>query len=131
MSIIAKTGSSWRCVNGGMRLIVPGLVILLAGMIVGAQQREVPDGFSRTYGIPSEMSCATYLRATGAERASYDWWLLGFVSGADYAFGRAAARRFRPTDVQGIVSAVEKFCRERPTAQFGESGMVVVESLGG
>jgi hypothetical protein len=56
------------------------------------------------------VSCRTYLTANGARLAAYQWWMLGFASGA-----RHDAAAVQPVEVNRLLDRLEEHCRANPS----------------
>ena len=101
------------------------MLCLMLGLLVqrsgGAAQR---DQFM-VYG-PTEESCESWLAASGAEETALEWWLLGFVSGADLM----SEQPLRSSDSEGLAGWVDRYCAEHPLDPIVKAAIDLVAELG-
>ena len=75
------------------------------------------------YGDNQTVLCRDYQTATGVRVAMYQWWLLGFVSGAGH--GRPMAR----VDVAKVLAMAADHCQSKPSDTLGSAAVAVFEGL--
>lgn len=103
------------------------LALLCVLICVTAQQSsraQAQSHFFTMYG-PTDTSCGGWTTATGQTREIFEWWVLGFVSGADYA----AEKRLTPSDSKGIKAWVDKYCAEYPLVPIAKASIDLVKEL--
>jgi hypothetical protein len=79
------------------------------------------------YADTQSVLCADYLTANGARVATYQWWLLGFVSGADRA--RTVKRPMTRADVDRVLDLAETHCSSHPKDSLWTAAAVVADTL--
>lgn len=75
---------------------------------------------------PTTQSCGAWITAAADEKTLLRWWLLGFVSGADFQRDVPLAA----TDSKGIEVWVDKYCSDHPLATFVKAAIDLVGELG-
>ena len=96
------------------------------GRIDAGSRQE--DAFLTAYYSNTVVSCRDYLTANGARLATYQWWLLGFVSGANHA-NAAAERRTARVDVERILELAGQHCQLRPKDSLASTASAVLADL--
>jgi hypothetical protein len=107
-------------------LVVLGIVIF-KGYVVGWAQA---DPFLAVYYDDNRaVSCRDYGTANGARFATYQWWLLGFVSGAGYE--RTAMKLpMTKTDAADALEWASNYCKGHPQDTLASAGVALVARLG-
>jgi hypothetical protein len=106
--------------------------ILAFGLAIGGIDARSPqeDPFLTTYYQDNQLVlCRDYQTANGARFAAYQWWLLGFASGAGHvrsAIGRPLAR----VEVARALALASDHCRAKPMDTLTSAGIAIVDSLG-
>jgi hypothetical protein len=113
-----------------MRRILAGSILTL-GLAVGGSDARSPqaDPFLTAYYQDNHaVLCRDYQTANGARFATYQWWLLGFVSGAGHV--RNATGRPVRVDVARVLALASDHCRAKPMDTLASAGIAIVDSLG-
>ena len=101
---------------------------------LGADQRTdtgkpLEDPFlAAYYNEPTAVSCRDYQTANGARLAAYQWWILGFVSGANQARSAMKLSMAR-VDVARILELVSDHCEAAPTDSLAAAATAVLNRL--
>ena len=77
------------------------------------------------YGDEQTASCRAYLTANGARVATYQWWILGFISGARAAQA-TTARPVPRAEVGRLLIQAEEYCRARPSESLGQAARALL-----
>ena len=114
-----------------MRKIVAAAVV--ASVIVGGLRAATVSGqedpfLSAYYRDDVKVLCRDYRTANGARFATFQWWLLGFVSGADHV-SKTIKRPIAPADVARILALASDHCRTKPTDTLASAAVAIVEKL--
>jgi hypothetical protein len=106
--------------------------IIAFGLVIGqgTRARRAPeDPFLTVYYNDSKtVLCSAYQTANGARVATYQWWLLGFVSGA----GHVRSTIHRPLthpDVDRVLALALDHCIAKPTDTLAATAIAVVSRL--
>ena len=106
--------------------------ILVFGL--GVQQRtdrgKAPEDpfLAAYYNEPTAVLCRNYQTANGARFATYQWWVLGFVSGVHQARSTMKLPMAR-VDVERILGSVSDHCQAAPTDSLAAAATAVVNRL--
>jgi hypothetical protein len=84
------------------------------------------DRFLTAYYTNEVVLCRDYETANGARLATYQWWLLGFVSGASYV---SDARPTAPVDVKRVLALASEHCQAKPTDTLAAAAVAVLTTL--
>ena len=71
--------------------------------------------------------CRDYLTANGARLATYQWWLMGFVSGARAAQGTKTPAVPR-AGLNDVLEQTEKHCRAHPADSLGQAARALLKT---
>lgn len=109
---------------------VAALVLLLQGGVsLGAAQHLdwTPHSFvvygPSTNGVHD--SCGAWTSANPSTREAYDWWAMGFISGAGYA----ATAKLAATDADGLEAWMTKYCVDHPLDPIVKAATTLVNEL--
>ena len=86
------------------------------------------DPFLTAYYENMPVLCQAYKTANGARLATYQWWLLGFVSGASHVSG-ATKRSATSVDVNRVLELASEHCQARPKDTLGSAAIGVLAAL--
>ena len=114
-----------------MRKIMAAVVVgsLIAGGLWAATVSGQEDPFLTDYYRDDvKVLCRDYQTANGARFATFQWWLLGFVSGAGHV-SNATKRPMARTDVTRIFALASDHCRAKPTDTLASAAVAIVEKL--
>ena len=102
-----------------------GLMTFRVGLVGDAQE----DPFlALYYNDNGAVLCRDYMTANGARFATYQWWLLGFVSGAAHV--RSTMRlAMAKTDVAEALEWASNYCQGHPQDTLGAVGVALVAKL--
>ena len=109
----------------GLSVLSVGLAITFGMKAHSAQA----DSFLALYYADNEtVLCRDYGTANGARFATYQWWLLGFVSGAGHAHTtmKSPIARIDAVSALGIAS---DYCAANPTASLAAAATAIVTKL--
>lgn len=95
------------------------LVVYSAVMVTGQR----PQNFM-AYG-PTTQSCGTFSARDQDSRRTFEWWVLGFVSGA----GRESEEPFEKTDSAALEAWIAKYCVDHPLDPFTTAAIKLVDEL--
>jgi hypothetical protein len=101
-----------------------GATIFMLGLLVQQPSHAGQSHNFMSYG-PTGESCGTWISSTGTTREILQWWVLGFVSGADFSRSTPLA----VTDSKGIERWVDKYCGEHPLAPIAKAAIDLVGEL--
>lgn len=73
----------------------------------------------------SEVTCGALTRASADVKETYEWWMMGFVSGA----GRESVLPLARTDTAGITAWTTHYCSAHPLESLLKAGIVLVDEL--
>lgn len=76
--------------------------------------------------ILEDMSCGKYFETDSDLKVSYKNWFYGFLSGANLSTN---VDFLGGIDSQGVVAALEKYCRENPLDYFSQAAVSVRNQL--
>jgi hypothetical protein len=78
-----------------------------------------------------EDSCGAWMESAGNEgdRAQYQYWVRGFVSGHNFANPEHQVRLQRMPDNDALTSYIDKFCAENPVLPFTSAAFQLVREL--
>jgi hypothetical protein len=105
--------------------------ILVFGLAVGGSDARSPqeDPFLTAYYQDNQaVLCRDYQTANGARFATYQWWLLGFVSGAGHV-RNAMNRPLAHVEVARAFALASDHCRAKPMDTLASAGIAIVDSL--
>ena len=87
------------------------------------------DSFLTAYYADNEsVLCRDYQTANGARVATYQWWLLGFVSGVSHE--RSTSKRpLVRVDGARVIALAEEHCRAKPTDTLVSAAIAIVNTL--
>src|SRR3954454_9736864 len=107
-------------------------VVVIGGMIVSghaaAGDTQADPFLAVYYDNNGAVSCQEYGIANGARFATYQWWLLGFVSGA----GHVRATMKLPMGKADSAAALEwasNYCIRHPQDTLASAGVALAASL--
>ena len=100
--------------------------LVLAGLEPASGQGQ-PDPVVAVFNTET-VSCRQYGTATGARLATYQWWVLGFVSGAGYTID-AMKGSMAGIEASAALEWVGKYCREHPNATLASAAAELVNGL--
>jgi hypothetical protein len=112
------------------RALVASLVVLGVVIVSGyAAGRAQEDSFLAVYyNDNGTVTCRDYGTANGARFATYQWWLLGFVSGAGHV--RTAMKLpMTKTDAAGALEWASAYCQSHPGDTLASAGVALVARL--
>jgi hypothetical protein len=98
------------------------VVAVIAALAQSSQQ----VGFV-SYG-PRSVSCGTWNTTAKGNREEWDWWVMGFVSGA----GRELSIRnlqLKETDPDGLMEWISKYCADHPLDNLVRASVLLVDEL--
>ena len=102
---------------------------ILVGGLWAATVRGQQDPFLTVfYGDDENVLCRDYQTANGARFATYQCWLLGFVSGAGHV-SNVMNRPLARSDVARILALAADHCRAKPTDTLASAAVAIVEKL--
>lgn len=113
-----------------MRRILAAAILAFLLVIGRAATGSVQeDSFLTAYYADNEsVLCRHYQTANGARVATYQWWLLGFVSGVSHE--RSTLKRpLARVDVARVITLAEEHCRAKPTDTLASAAMAIVNKL--
>lgn len=112
------------------RTVVPSLLALgLAVFSVGVSGNAQEDSFLTVYYNDNQaVLCRDYNTANGARLATYQWWLVGFVSGSAHARNNLKLPMAR-IDAARAIERVSMYCLEKPSETLGMAAASLVASL--
>jgi hypothetical protein len=99
-------------------------IVFYAGTFRAAQQ----DSFLATFESEGTVQCSVFNTATGVRRVTYEWWLLGFVSGAGFVRGNVNLPMTK-VDAAGAVEWTTKYCAQRPKEMLASAAGALVAVL--
>ena len=113
-----------------MTRIIPASLITL-GLAFSLQGQTAPeDPFLMIYyNDTTTVSCRAYMTANGARRATYQWWLFGFVSGAGYMRSVVKLPVAR-IDAANVLIVASDYCRANPNSTLAQAATAIVAKLG-
>jgi hypothetical protein len=81
------------------------------------------------YNDAKTVLCREYMTSNGARLATYQWWLVGFVSGAAYTrtVVKLPVARVEAADAVTIAS---DYCRANPNSTLAQAAMTIAVKLG-
>jgi hypothetical protein len=85
------------------------------------------DPFLTLYYGGEVVTCREYWTANGARLATYQWWVLGFVSGASHVSGKRPMPRLEPPRALELLS---KHCEVNKNDTLGTATVAVARQLG-
>ena len=110
-----------------------GVSVLSFGLVIsfGMKARSAQaDSFLPIYYTDNEtVSCRDYGTANGARLATYQWWLLGFVSGAGHVRSTIKLPVARIDAVSALGVAAD-YCAANPVAPLASAATAIVTKLG-
>jgi hypothetical protein len=109
----------------GALIVAFGLAI---GQVTDARAPQEDPFLTDYYNDTETVRCRDYQTANGVRFATYQWWLLGFVSGADHA-RRTIRRPLARVDVARILSLASDHCSAHPTDRLASAAVAVVNKL--
>ena len=109
-----------------MRIALAVLGISVLAVTHQGTGAAAQDKAFRIYG-PTPGSCSKWTAGSAAERQQYEWWLLGFVSGADHS--NRSTRPLRETNAAAIAGSVGKYCAEHPQESIASAAVALVGEL--
>jgi hypothetical protein len=109
-------------------LVVVGLVGGLAAR-AGSKVAAQEDSFLAEYYADNEkVLCRDYQTANGSRFSTYQWWVLGFVSGAGH-FRTAAKRPMARVNVARVLELTNGYCRTHPPDTLAAAAIAVLDQL--
>lgn len=105
-------------------------LLIVGALLVGYGIARAQTGTFMVYGpLKSDdfVSCGQWTISFPGEKKAYDWWLLGFVSGAGY--GLKNNGQLARTDSAGLEGWVEKYCADHPLDPLPKAAVSLVEEL--
>jgi hypothetical protein len=115
-----------------MRRSVTALILafgLAIGQIVTATAPQEDPLLTEYYYGDEKILCRDYQTANGARWATYQWWVLGFVSGADHAQSTGKRPGAR-ANVARVLKLASDYCSAHPTDRLAAAAVAVVDQLG-
>jgi hypothetical protein len=118
---LGMAGNVTRVLGGSIVLL--SAVLLTAGAVPGRAQS---DAFLASYKDGNEtVTCREYGTANGTRLATYQWWLLGFVSGASHV--RASMKLLvTKTTTASALGWVSNYCLAHPQDTLTLAGAALV-----
>jgi hypothetical protein len=101
---------------------------LAIGQVADARAPQDDPFLTEYYNDHEIVRCRDYETASGARLATYQWWLLGFVSGADHV-RRTFKRPMARVDVVRVLALASDHCRAHPTDRLASAAIAVVDKL--
>ena len=107
------------------------LVILVGGFSALSRvdtRAAQNDTFLPIFVNTGAVSCREYNTANGARLSTYQWWLMGFVSGAGHVAqnGKAPIARI---DASAATEWVAKYCDDKPKETLAQAAVALVDGL--
>jgi hypothetical protein len=77
---------------------------------------------------PTSVSCREYQTANSTRFATYQWWLIGFASGANHARSmmKLPMRQF---NVAAALQSISDYCLQHPTVPLSDAAVALVGDL--
>lgn len=100
----------------------------VAGPVTPATRPPQQDSFLATFESEGTVPCSVFNAANATRRATYEWWLLGFVSGAGFARSNLMLSTTK-VDAKGATEWVTKYCAQRPKETLGAAAGALVAIL--
>src|SRR5688572_26234521 len=122
----------WQLVKEArVRRMLAASILVFATTIFsgGGTHAGQQDSLLALYGATGMVSCRHFTTANGARRATYEWWLLGFVSGAGYVRSNMGLP-MAVTDAHAATERAADYCREKPLDTLAAAATAVVRELG-
>ena len=101
---------------------------LAIGQVTDARAPQEDPLLTDYYNDNETVRCSDYETANGVRFATYQWWLLGFVSGADHA-RRTTKRSLAHVDVARILTLASDHCGAHPTDRLASAAIAIVDKL--
>lgn len=118
--------------RGWLGLVIVGTAtLLLVGVLAPtAVARLAPPqhGVFAMYG-PTNVTCGAFTASKSTRREVYEWWALGFISGADMVIADRSGKRLPGTDADAAKAWIAKYCAENPLDEFVMAPIKLVEEL--
>jgi hypothetical protein len=105
-------------------MLAIGAVVFSGSYARSAQSDSFLVDFLRT----GTVSCREYTTANGMRFVTYQWWLLGFVSGAGHA-SKNPNLRMANIDASAATEWVGKYCIENPGVSLASAATTLVAAL--
>jgi hypothetical protein len=114
-----------------MRRILAASILVFALAISGSHAQVRPeDPFLTTYYYSNQpVLCRDYQTANGARFATYQWWLLGYVSGVGHVRSATKSPLAR-VDVDRVLELASNHCRAKPMDTLASAAIAIVDLLG-
>ena len=112
-----------------MRRARAASVLILVLVIAGGTRAQIQpeDSFLSDYYLDNEtVLCRAYNTANGARFATYQWWVLRFVSGANHVNG-AMKRSVPRVDVSRVLGLTSEHCQAHPGDTLSVAAIKVLE----
>lgn len=108
---------------------LPAAMVVVSGVLIQSYIAQAGQGRTAwtAYGL-ADVSCGRFTSPTGNERASYEWWVAGFLSGAGYGMAETG-KPLAETDTGGLVAWVSKHCTENPLDTIVKAAISLVNEL--
>ena len=106
-------------------VLVIGLAVVSSRDVAGTQN----DSFLPIFIDTGTVSCREYNTANGARLSTYQWWLMGFISGAGH-INQNAKRPMASIDASAATEWTAKYCHENPNNTLGAAAARLVGILG-
>ena len=107
-----------------MRIAVAAVMLL--GLIVQqGSSLAAQSGTFRAYGATGK-SCGVWTMALDDQRVVYEWWVLGFISGADYS---RSGPMMGETDAPGVNAWITQYCADHPLDTMAKAAIELVREL--
>jgi hypothetical protein len=113
-----------------MKTVAAAVVaFVLVGVPLAATVSGQADPLLTAYYADNEsVLCSAYQTANGARFATYQWWLLGFVSGASHE-RNALKRPLARVEVARVLEMASEHCRAKPTDTLASTAVAIVKRL--
>lgn len=111
-----------------MRYAVLALALTSCGVLSSDATAQQRGALWTSFG-PTRLSCASFLAAAPEQRNTYDWWVLGFVSGANYGRIYSTLPDLASSDSLGLEAWVAKYCTEHPLDAVVAAAVALVKEL--
>ena len=115
-----------------MKKLLAGSVLAFGvwGFSEGAVRSAQQDPFLTVYYNNGQaVLCREYNTANGARLSTYQWWLLGFLSGAGHARHDMKLPMAR-IDADEAIEWAGNYCSEKPSETLGSAAAALVVKLG-
>ena len=105
-------------------------VVLMVGLTVLHTDVESSqnDAFLPIFINTGTIYCREYRTANGARLSTYQWWLMGFISGAGH-MNRNAKRPMASISTSGALEWTGKYCQENPGNTLAAAAVRLVDIL--